>query len=78
MTPLLKVGHVWVRLTIQVSVKRHLIVVEDVGDDRSDSGSWSTGSNILAITTTIHSAEEESAMEIRERKELGMTYMLCS
>jgi len=50
--PLLEVGHVRVGLTIPLE-QRHLVVIEDVGDHRSDVAGWSTSADVLTITSTV-------------------------
>lgn len=51
--PVLEVGHVWVRLTVKAVEPVDLTVVEEVGDDSGDIGSFDTSGNVLTVATTV-------------------------
>lgn len=53
-TPLVEVAHVGGLLAVLALVKTNLAVVEKLGDDSRNVVSLDTGSDVLAVSATVH------------------------
>ena len=51
-TPVLKVGHVWLRLAVEAIIPSDLTIVEELCNDSRDVVGRDTSSNVLPVPTT--------------------------
>lgn len=52
-TPVLKIGHIWICLAVETVEVVDLAVVEEIGDDGRDIGGLDTSSNVLTVATAV-------------------------
>lgn len=62
MTPVLEVGHVWLRFAVKTVEVVHLAVIEEISNNGRDVVRLNTGSDVLAVSSTGGSAARTSVI----------------